>query len=154
MSKNTHCPRFLASALSIASVLALSGALGASCASAPDILLEYESEDVAESEPVVARVAWLINVRENISENLCTESEMFRSCYQIAESDCRERARQATTSCEYQVWNSIPEILTNEQGQRLGAEIGRCAGSGMVQTFNATYDYQETEQCKRVLSEL
>jgi hypothetical protein len=149
MTKNPSNSRFLSPPFNALSLLLLGAALGAGCASTPE-----RATEAAPIEPVVARAAWLINLRENLTQDLCTESEVFRSCYQVAENDCHARATQAATTCEYQLWNSIPEVLNNEQGQRLGAEIGRCAGDGMVQTFNATYAYSDTPQCQKLLSEL
>ncbi len=52
------------------------------------------------------------------------------------------------------MWNSIPDALNGEQSEKLGGEIGTCAGDGMFQSFNAAFAYNETEQCQKVLSGL
>lgn len=114
---------------------------------------DYASE-THEAEPVVERGAWLSALNDNIGESLCADGEVFRSCYQVAESECRVRAHQAATSCEHPIWNSIPDALNDQQGQELGSQIGRCAGDEMAQAFDVSFAYTETEQCKKVLSAL
>jgi hypothetical protein len=105
-------------------------------------------------EPVIGRTEWLETLNENLSDDLCEENEVFRSCYEVSESDCRARAAQVAKGCEYQLWSSIPDALNDEQGQSLGAQIGRCTGEGMFKAFNVAYAYNETESCQKLLSEM
>ena len=134
-------------------------ALGASlmlpaCATNPYEKDSSDSPDTAEAEAVVGKPAWLANVSNNLSRDLCSPDEVFLSCYELSAADCSTRARDAAVDCEQKISASIPESVNNEAGQRLGAQIGRCTGESLFSSLNLTTPYQETEQCRKVLGNL
>jgi hypothetical protein len=133
-------------------IVSLLGAIGfAGCASAP-----YLSRDTSNNseEASVPRSEWLQALHSEMTQNLCTEDQIFRSCYTLSQSDCQQQAQEAAAICESEYEPAIPEALTEVSGNRWGSRIGKCTGDKLYQAVSTSFAANESESCSRILSEL
>jgi hypothetical protein len=149
MRKKTYRPAVLLSTLLAASFLgALS--LAAGCATAPESTVNEESS----AEPVLSKSEWLDSLHADLTHDLCSEDQVFRSCYSVTEHDCRERVNDIAASCESQYLNEVPEALSALEGRHWGGRIGKCTGDGLFNAVSANYSFNETASCSQLLSEM
>lgn len=127
--------------------LATAGLLFASgCATAPDIAPENEVE------PVMQKSEWLRTVQDNLTNNLCEEDQIFRTCFSITESECKDRVLEAAMGCESEYQGEIPEALSDHQGHRWGGQIGQCTGETLYDVLDANYAFNDTDSCRKFMS--
>ena len=132
----------------------------AGCASAPEYNelqpynQGYSDARPAQVEAVTPKSEWMQSLTSNLSDELCADDQMFRSCYSITTDDCHQRAERVAASCETEVDPSIPAELSDWQSRRWGGSIGRCAGEQLYQTLDTTYAFTDTARCQQFLSEL
>ena len=131
----------------ILSMILLSGTV-IGCASAP--LREPETETA----PVWKKADWIKTVQGNLSNSLCGEGEIFRSCFSITESECRERVQEVTLECESEYDGRIPMVVNHSQGRVWGGQIGQCAGESLYQVLDTGYAINDSNRCQQLVNQM
>jgi len=100
---------------------------------------------------VMTRDQWLQNLKDVLSTELCSQDEIFRSCYPVSEGECRQHIQAITTSCanRYQTW--IPEQLHESDRQSWDAQVGECTGGAMSSLLDAVYPVSNAQSCQQKL---
>jgi hypothetical protein len=119
------------------------------CASAPQ--QGAGTSDANESE--LSQSPWLQELPQTLSENLCDEKELFRSCYPVTPDECQQQARKVAAGCQARLSSGIPENMSEAQAKKVGGQIGQCAGEALYQLLDDTYPLNETAACKAILDE-
>jgi hypothetical protein len=130
--------------------IGVTGTLATGCSSAPE--KPDQSDVAAEVEPVVDRVTWLTTIRDGLTEDLCGENEVYRSCFYISETDCHARVSEVTENCENRLHSEMPEAFNESQGKMWAGRVGSCVGDSLNETLSANYPFHETENCSKILS--
>jgi hypothetical protein len=100
---------------------------------------------------VMTRDQWLQNLKEVLSTELCSQDEIFRSCYPVSEGECRQHIQAITVSCanRYQTW--IPEQLHESDRQNWDSQVGECTGGAMSSLLDAVYPVSNAQICQQKL---
>jgi hypothetical protein len=100
---------------------------------------------------VMTRDQWLQNLKEVLSTELCSQDEIFRSCYPVSEGECRQHIQAITASCanRYQTW--IPEQLHESDRQSWDSQVGECTGGAMSSLLDAVYPVSNAQSCQQKL---
>jgi hypothetical protein len=100
---------------------------------------------------VMPRDQWLQNLKDVLSSELCSEDEIFRSCYPVSETECRQHIQAITASCanRYQAW--IPEELHDTDRQSWDKQVGECTGGAMSSLLDAVYPVNDAQTCQQKL---
>jgi hypothetical protein len=100
---------------------------------------------------LMTRDQWLQNLKEVLSTELCSQDEIFRSCYPVSEGECRQHIQSITASCanRYQTW--IPEQLHELDRQNWDQQVGKCTGGAMSSLLDAVYPVSNSQSCQQKL---
>jgi hypothetical protein len=100
---------------------------------------------------------WLSDLGANLSQELCADGSVFRTCYALGPEECRSHAMESIAGCEASLGPTIPATLDEEAGVRLGADIGSCAGERLAESLDpsaVTRLGMATPECQQMLGAL
>jgi hypothetical protein len=85
---------------------------------------------------IVTKQSWMDSMLVNMSAYACVPTGYFRSCYEITEDECFDKAIDVTQSCLNKLGPHIPMTLTQPRdGKYYGSMVGECFGTSFTSPY-------------------
>jgi hypothetical protein len=85
----------------------------------------------------VEKSDWINQMKTALPTYFCQSDQLFRQCYTVSANECQDVAYTATNVCLKKMDEKIPKkINMPEQGEKLGGDLGECAGTTYSAVLN------------------
>lgn len=85
---------------------------------------------------IVTKKAWMNSMLINMSAYACEPTGYYRSCYELTQDECLDKAIDVTEICLKKHDSQIPEqIVQPRDGKKYGTMVGECFGDRFTSPY-------------------